>query len=96
MARVIRAEMAEIDSEAILNYLDLHSPKVARRLAAAIDQKCRVYAEFPEMGRTREELAPGLRSFSIEGYLIFYRPLADGIEIIRIVHGHRDISTLFD
>ena len=31
-----------------------------------------------------------------ENYLIFYRPLQDRIELLRIVHGARDIATLFE
>jgi toxin ParE1/3/4 len=38
---------------------------------------------------------PALRSLSVGNYLIFYRPLADGIEIVRVLHGARDIDSLF-
>jgi toxin ParE1/3/4 len=96
MVRVIRAAQAELDLEAILDFLDRRSPRAAERLALAIDQRCQVYAQFPEMGRSREELAPGLRSFTVESYLIFYRPAEEGIEVIRIVHGQRDITALFE
>lgn len=44
------------------------------------------------MGRKVEELAPNLRSFPIGSYLIFYRPIEDGIQLIRILHGARDIT----
>jgi len=44
------------------------------------------------MGRKVEELAPNLRSFPIGSYLIFYRPVEDGIELIRVLHGARDIT----
>jgi len=30
-----------------------------------------------------------------ERYLIFYRPLTDGVEILRAIHGARDIERLF-
>ncbi|MEA5603357.1 hypothetical protein [Nostoc sp. UHCC 0252] len=30
-----------------------------------------------------------------DDYLIFYRPIADGIEVVRIVTGYRDLETLF-
>ena len=43
----------------------------------------------------REELVPGLRSLSVGGYLIFYLPIEDGIDVVRVLHGMREIDTLF-
>jgi toxin ParE1/3/4 len=34
--------------------------------------------------------------FRIGNYLIFYRPEADGVQVIRILHGRRDIPKLFE
>jgi len=48
-----------------------------------------------EAGRRQEELAPGLLSFPFGRYIIFYRAVEDAIEIIRVLHGARDIPTLF-
>lgn len=47
------------------------------------------------MGRLKDELAPFLRSFLVKNYLIFYRPIDQGIEIVRILHGLQDIETIF-
>jgi toxin ParE1/3/4 len=46
------------------------------------------------MGRERTELAPALRSFPIGSYVIFYRPIPDGVEIARILNASRDIEAL--
>ena len=48
------------------------------------------------MGRDRGELAPELRSSLVKPYVLYYRPLDDGIEIIRVIHGSRDLSGLFE
>lgn len=48
------------------------------------------------MGRRRDELLPSLRSFPVDDYLIFYRPIAGGIEILRVVSGYRDLNALFE
>ena len=37
-----------------------------------------------------------LRSFPAKGYVIFYQPTDDGIEIFRVLHGSRDIQGEFD
>jgi toxin ParE1/3/4 len=58
-------------------------------------------AAMPLMG----SLAPGMpsqyqdvRTWPVprfRNYIIFYRPLSDGVEIMRVVHGARDIAGLF-
>jgi toxin ParE1/3/4 len=47
------------------------------------------------MGRSRSELAPGLRSFPVGAYIIFYRPLDNGIEVAQVVSGNRNLEPLF-
>ena len=52
-------------------------------------------AERPKVGRERPEIANGLRSFPMWPYVIFYRPLAEGCRIMRVVHGHQDLGRAF-
>jgi toxin ParE1/3/4 len=52
-------------------------------------------AKYPEAGRERPEIAAGLRSFPIGKYVLFYRPIHDGVEIVRVLHGSRDIDSIF-
>ena len=47
------------------------------------------------MGRPRDELAPGLRSFAFGRYVVFIQPLADGIDVVRVLHSSRDIDATF-
>ena len=50
----------------------------------------------PGSGRHREELAPGIQSFPFGRYIIFYRAVTSGIEIVRVLHGARDIENIFE
>jgi toxin ParE1/3/4 len=50
----------------------------------------------PRSGRRRDELAQGIQSFPVGRYIIFYRVVADAIEIVRVLHGARDIENLFE
>lgn len=52
-------------------------------------------ADFPNIGQSSDTFARGLRSFPVEDYLIFYRPIDGGVEIVRIVSGYRDLETVF-
>jgi toxin ParE1/3/4 len=49
----------------------------------------------PNLGKAVEELAPNLRFVPVGSYLIFYRPLGDGAEIVRLLHGARDVTAEF-
>jgi toxin ParE1/3/4 len=53
-------------------------------------------AKFPQMGQGRSDLAISLQSFPVKSYLIFYRTIEEGIEIVRIIHGSQDIERIFE
>jgi toxin ParE1/3/4 len=96
MARVVRSNRAQHDLEDILDYLDRQGGDAADRFAAKLDEACELHAMRPQIGAKAEEYAPNLRHFTVWNYAIFYRPAVDGIEIIRIIHGARDIPKLFE
>lgn len=52
-------------------------------------------AAQPNMGRGRDELTEGLRSLPVGRYVIFYRHIPGGVEIIRVLHGSRDLDAIF-
>jgi toxin ParE1/3/4 len=96
MARVVRTAQAEADIVDILVYLRKRDPKAADRFEAEFEGKCHMLAQFPLAGRSREELAPSLRSGVVSPYLVFYLPLDDGIEVIRVLHGSRDLPSALE
>jgi toxin ParE1/3/4 len=95
MPQVLRTNQAEEDLVDILAHLGQYSPKAAERFAAEVERTCRVLAQSPGIGRSREELAPGLRSIPAGKYLLFYKPIDDGIELVRVVYGPRHLPSLF-
>jgi toxin ParE1/3/4 len=96
MPVVQRTSQAELDRVEIALRIARDNPAAADRLLETVDEKCRLLARMPEMGRQRFDLAPNLRSLPVGDYVIFYRPVPDGIQVIRVLHGARDIPTLFD
>jgi toxin ParE1/3/4 len=66
----------------------------ADRMNRKILEACRLKARFPETGRMREEIAPGLRSTVVRPYVIFFQAQAGSILVLRILHGRRDIEPL--
>ncbi len=47
-------------------------------------------AKQPLAGQARSDLAPGLRFLPVGNYLIFHRPIENGVEIAPVIHGSRD------
>jgi len=84
------------DLDEITDFIAADDPTAADRLFDSIQAKCQALAEMPGMGRGREEFAPNLRSSHVGKYIIFYRPEDEGIEVIRVVHGARDLPRLFE
>ncbi|HJT76305.1 MAG TPA: type II toxin-antitoxin system RelE/ParE family toxin [Gemmataceae bacterium] len=95
MPQVLRTSQAEDDLIDILAYVGRRSAAAANRLAAAIDRRCQTLASFPDMGSRCDDLAPGLRCFSVGSYVLFYRPITDGIEVVRVLHSARDFTSIF-
>ena len=52
-------------------------------------------ATWPEMGRARPDLRPDLRSFPIGTHVVYYRVLPDALEVVRVLHGRRDVDAIF-
>jgi toxin ParE1/3/4 len=52
-------------------------------------------AQLPLLGRTRDELIAGMRSFAADPHIIFYHTQNTGIEIVRVLHQHMDVERVF-
>ncbi len=71
------------------------SRDVADRFLDTVDQKCRLLAEHPELGEVRADLTSQVRQFPAGDYLILYKPLPDGILVLLVVHGSRDVPAVW-
>ena len=94
MSRIIRSPQSDLDVFEIALLVANENPTAAERLIDRFDEKLMMLADNPHSGRPRDELAPSLRSYAVGNYLIFYRPIENGIELIRVLHGARDLRRL--
>lgn len=92
--RILIRPEAESDLDEIWWYIAQDHPNNADQFLDRIQDRFMALADFPHLGTSRDELKSGLRSQPVGNYLIFYFPLADGIEIVRILHGSREIGNL--
>ena len=95
MAVILTRPRALDDLAEIWAYIAANSIDNADNFAALIDSKLRALARRPGVGRARPEVGNGLHSFAVGRYVIFYLPLPNGIEIVRVLHGARDIDSVF-
>lgn len=96
MAVILKRPRALLDLAEIWSYIAEHSVTNADGFASRIDRTLMLLARQPNSGRARPELYPDLRSFVIGKYVVFYLPIKKGIEVIRVLHGARDIESIFE
>jgi toxin ParE1/3/4 len=94
MAKVIKALRVERDLEEIWDYIAADNPSAAEHCLRRLDAQFQNLAAHPLIGRERNDLASGLRSFPVGNYIIFYQPMADktGVQIVRVTEGHQNIT----
>jgi toxin ParE1/3/4 len=98
---VVKLPRALRDLDEAAAYIQRQStPQRAIRFLRAADATFALLAGMPGMGTRYEPDEPiyaGLRYFPVNRhrkYLVFYRPAPGGIEVLRVLHGARDIAGL--
>lgn len=90
------SEPALRDIEQIADYIARQSGLTqAEHFLNRLDEKLAKIAQFPRLGRQRNEILPSLRSLPIDSYLILYMPFLKDVDIVRVVSGYIDLSALF-
>lgn len=93
---------AAYDLDSIASDIQASNEDASRRFVKAARHAFDLLAKFPYMGeKYSHALFTDLRIWSLGGrfnrYAVFYRPIASGIEVVRVVHTSRDFrSTLND
>ena len=70
------------------------SDAVAGAQIQRISSRCDVLKRLPFSGRARDELKPGLRAILVPPYVVLYRVFGEGVQIMHVVHSHRDIAAI--
>ena len=100
--RILKRRGAAADLLEHFVFIGEHSEEVALRFLHAAQETLELLATQPKMGKVtayRNRLLVGMRVFPVknfEKYLVFYRPIQDGIEVVRVIHGARDIPRLIE
>ena len=72
------------------------NPAAADELYNRLEARVEILRRFPQSGPARADIAPDARALIELPYLILYRIIPEGVQIVRVLHGARHIdSTLF-
>jgi toxin ParE1/3/4 len=97
MKTVKKYPAAEQDLIEIGVYIAQDSLANADRFIDAIEKECQKLADSPFiLGRSCEGLHPDLRRHNFKHYAIIYRPVSDGIELVGVFQGSRDLEAMFE
>ena len=98
---VILTPRAREDVKQIAAYIAEHSPQSSTAFRHTLENIYEDLLDLPEIGTSRSfhnSEMKGLRMLRVrkfDKYLIFYRTIPEGLEIARVVHGARDLPSLF-
>jgi toxin ParE1/3/4 len=92
--RLIRTPQAGRDLIEIGTYISRFSPRAADKVLDLLDLKSAALADNPYLGMARDELGKDVRHFPVGNFVIFYRIIDNGIEVLRYAHGRRRLRDL--
>jgi toxin ParE1/3/4 len=100
--RLLWTPQAREDLLDIYVTIGLDNPAAAERVYAALEEKANLLIGYPRLGVRRSEIAPSARMLVDGVYLLLYETHPDTddgpvgeVEIVRVVHGHRDLTHIF-
>ncbi len=95
MGRIERTVRADLDYRDIYHYIAQDNVTAAVGFLRKLDEKLLRASDMPLAGATRPDLGKKVRSWSVGKYLLLYRPIKGGIELLRVIHGARKVRRVF-
>lgn len=95
MSRVLFSNRALADLDGVWDFIAEDNIRAADETVQKISDRCLSYANQPKLGERRPEIGSDLRSFSVGRYVIYYHATTEGIEVVRVLHGARDVDRNF-
>jgi toxin ParE1/3/4 len=89
-----RAGLADFDD--IYNYIARDNPRAAAKVLRSLDESIQLLADQPKLGKVFRHRRLRLRLLMHGDYLVFYRERPGVVEIVRVIHGRRNIPDILD
>jgi toxin ParE1/3/4 len=85
------SKKAELELDEIFVYWAKRAGvEVVDKLIDSIEDRFALLGDYPLIGKECDDFAPGVRSFPVGNYLVYYRKRRGIIQILRILYGARD------
>lgn len=95
MGRYVLTDTAKSDVREIVSYIRQRNPDAAKRVRGELRAAMRTVADFPGIGHLREDLTTeDVRFWTIYSYMVIYRPETKPLQVIRVLHGARDVASI--
>ena len=95
MGLVRRTQLSKLDYQRIYDYIAVDNERAADKVLRTFDEKLMLLSEMPGAGPARPDLGRTVRSLPVGNYLLVYRPIKAGIELLRVIHGARKVRRVF-
>ncbi len=98
--RIFLERLAQQDLDEHVDYIAADNPSAAARFIESVETAFEQLADMPRIGVVREFRNPRLKGIrvwpipSFEKYLIFYVLSAEEVQVLRVIHGARDIASV--
>lgn len=93
MPQLVYTRRARRDLVEIGEYIAADNPRAADRVIDALMDRAKFLSGNPQIGSPRADIAEGMRLFPVGNYLL-YREGPAGVEIVRVLHGARNLEGL--
>jgi toxin ParE1/3/4 len=95
MAQYLINKLASQDLNEIADYFAANNVRAGEKFFDDFNRKCKQLVAFPNSGKSYDYIYSDLKGVPLSSYIIFYRVLKDGIEILRVISGRRDLFSVF-
>ena len=98
MKRFLLTRRAERDLDQIKSYLaETAGPRITRRVMREIRSALHLVGSQPGLGHAREDLTSlPVKFWPVYSYLVIYDPKTKPVEIVRVLHGMRNVEEILD
>ena len=94
MPQIKRTSLAQNDAIEIWTYIAIENEAAADRVIDQIDDRIKSLSFMTHSGTAMPFVRPEVRRTVVGRYSIYYRPIEDGIEVLRILHERRQHDNL--
>ncbi len=93
--RFVVSPVAVSDLRDISLYIEKDSPTAAHRMISRLTDSFLALGRNPGIGHARSDLTTRpILFFAVRSYLVIYDPAPHPIEILRVLHGTRDVASM--